>query len=180
MIRSTTVIGVLRNGRGAMACDGQVTFNDSVLKKGARKIRRLYQDQVLAGFAGSGADSLTLLERFEEKLNAYSGNLSRAAIELAKMWRTDRILRQLDALLLVMDRSHLFIISGKGDVVEPDEPVAAIGSGGNFALAAAKALLRTTSLEAKEIASLSIQIASEICIYTNDTISLEVIEGGQP
>jgi len=180
MIKSTTVIGVLRDGKGAMACDGQVTFNDSVLKKGARKIRRLYQERVLAGFAGSGADSLTLLERFEEKLNAYGGNLPRAAIELAKMWRTDRILRQLDALLLVMDCSHLLIISGKGDVVEPDEPVAAIGSGGNFALAAAKALLRNTNLEAKEIARLSIQIASEICIYTNDHIVLETLEGGQP
>ncbi len=175
MIRSTTVIAVLRNGKGAMACDGQVTLNEAVLKKGARKIRRLYQEQVLAGFAGSGADSLTLLERFEEKLNAYGGNLPRAAIELAKMWRTDRILRQLDALLLAMDRSHILIISGRGDVVEPDEPVAAIGSGGNFALASAKALLRHTTLEAPEIACLSIQIAAEICIYTNDNVFLETL-----
>ncbi len=175
MIRSTTVIAVLRDGKGAMACDGQVTLNETVLKKGARKIRRLYQEQVLAGFAGSGADSLTLLERFEEKLNTYGGNLPRAAIELAKMWRTDRILRQLDALLLAMDRSHILIVSGRGDVIEPDEPVAAIGSGGNFALASAKALLRYTTLEAPEIARLSIQIAAEICIYTNENVFLETL-----
>lgn len=175
MIHATTVIAVLKDGRGAMACDGQVTMNEAVLKRGARKIRRLYQDRVLAGFAGSGADCLTLLERLEEKLNTYSGNLPRAAIELAKMWRTDKVLRQLDALLLAMDALHIFIVSGRGDVIEPDEPVAAIGSGGNYALAAAKALLRHTSLDACAIARTALEIASEICIYTNNTVFLETL-----
>lgn len=175
MMRATTVIAVLKDGQGAMACDGQVTMSETIVKRGARKIRRLYQDRVLAGFAGSGADCLTLLERLEEKLNMYGGNLPRAAIELAKMWRTDKILRQLDALLLAMDTSHIFIISGRGDVIEPDEPVAAIGSGGNYALAAAKALLRHTSFTACDIARIALQIASEICIYTNDTIFLETL-----
>lgn len=174
-IISTTVLGVLRDGKAAMACDGQVTMNESVLKKGARKIRTLYQGKVLAGFAGSGADCLTLLDRFEEKLNMYSGNLSRAAIELAKMWRTDKVLRQLEALLLVMDFEHIFIISGKGDVIEPDESMAAVGSGGNYALAAAKALYRNTDLDAETIALRSLEIASEICIYTNDQIYLETL-----
>ncbi len=176
MIRATTVIAVLKDGQGAMACDGQVTMNEAVLKHGARKIRRLYQDRVLAGFAGSGADCLTLLERLEEKLNMYGGNLPRAAIELAKTWRTDKILRQLDALLLAMDSSHIFIISGRGDVIEPDEPVAAIGSGGNYALAAAKALLRHTDLSASGVARTALEIASEICIYTNSNILLETLQ----
>ena len=175
MIKSTTVIAVLKNGKAAMACDGQVTMNETVLKGGARKIRRIYQDRVLAGFAGSGADGLTLLERLEEKLNYHSGNLPRAAIELAKSWRTDKVLRQLDALLLAMDKEHILIISGRGDVVEPDEPVAAIGSGGNFALAAAKALWRETDKEAEDIARISLQIASEICIYTNSNMTVETI-----
>lgn len=175
MIYATTVVAVLRDGYGAMACDGQVTMSETVVKRGAKKIRRLYQDRILAGFAGSGADCLTLLERLEEKLNMYGGNLPRAAIELAKMWRTDKILRQLDALLLAMDLSHIFIISGRGDVIEPDEPVAAIGSGGNYALAAAKALLRHTSFNARDIARIALQIASEICIYTNDNIFLETL-----
>ena len=172
-ILSTTVVAVLRNGKAAMACDGQVTMNESILKKGANKIRILYQGKVLAGFAGAGADCLTLLDRFEEKLNAYSGNLPRAAIELAKMWRTDKILRQLEALLLVMDLEHMLIISGKGDVIEPDETIAAIGSGGNYALASAKALYRNTELDAESIARRSLEIAAEICIYTNDQIHLE-------
>ena len=130
----------------------------------------------MAGFAGAGADCLTLLDRFEEKLNAYSGNLSRAAIELAKMWRTDKVLRNLEALLLVMDLEHVLIISGKGDVIEPDESIAAIGSGGNYALAAAKALYRNTDLDAETIARRSLEIAAEICIYTNDQIHLETLE----
>ena len=175
-IISTTVLGILRNGKVAMACDGQVTMNESVLKKGAKKIRTLYQGKVLAGFAGAGADCLTLLDRFEEKLIAYSGNLSRAAIELAKMWRTDKVLRNLEALLLVMDLEHVLIISGKGDVIEPDESIAAIGSGGNYALAAAKALYRNTDLDAETIARRSLEIAAEICIYTNDQIHLETLE----
>ncbi|MDK2895938.1 MAG: ATP-dependent HslUV protease, peptidase subunit HslV [Candidatus Atribacteria bacterium] len=175
MVRSTTVLAVLKEGKGAIGSDGQVTLNDTVLKQGAKKIRRLYQGRVLAGFAGSVADSLSLLDRFEEKLNTYSGNLPRAAIELAKLWRTDKILRQLDALLLTMDKNQIFIVSGKGDVIEPDEPVAAIGSGGNFALSSAKALLGYTDLGAEEIVRISLQIASEICIYTNQSISIETI-----
>ncbi|QPM69292.1 ATP-dependent protease subunit HslV [Atribacter laminatus] len=175
-ILSTTVLGVLRNGKAAMACDGQVTMNESVLKRGAKKIRTLYQGKVLAGFAGAGADCLTLLDRFEEKLNSYSGNLARAAIELAKMWRTDKVLRHLEALLLAMDLEHVLIISGKGDVIEPDESIAAIGSGGNYALAAAKALYRNTDMNSEVIARRSLEIAAEICIYTNDQIYLETLE----
>jgi ATP-dependent HslUV protease subunit HslV len=174
-IISTTVVAVLRDGKAAMAGDGQVTMNEAVLKRGAKKIRTLYQGKVLGGFAGAGADCLTLLDRFEEKLNAYSGNLPRAAIELAKMWRTDKVLRQLEALLLVMDLEHILIISGKGDVIEPDESVAAIGSGGNYALASAKALYHNTNLDAVTIARKSLEIASEICIYTNDQIYLETL-----
>lgn len=169
----TTVIAVLKEGKGAMGCDGQVTFNEAVLKHGARKIRRLLEGKVLVGFAGSGADCLALLERFEEKLSTYSGNLPRAAIELAKLWRTDRMLRHLDALLLAMDTSHILIISGRGDVIEPDESVAAIGSGGNYALAAAKALLRNTDLPPEGVVEESLKIASEICIYTNQQLTLE-------
>ncbi|NLJ50207.1 MAG: ATP-dependent protease subunit HslV [Candidatus Atribacteria bacterium] len=174
-IISTTVLGVLRNGKAAMACDGQVTMNESVLKRGAKKIRTLYQGKVLTGFAGAGADCLTLLDRFEEKLNSYGGNLSRAAIELAKTWRTDKVLRHLEALLLAMDLEHILIISGKGDVIEPDESMAAIGSGGNYALAAAKALYRNTDMNSEEIARYSLEIAAEICIYTNDHIHLETL-----
>ena len=174
-IISTTVLGVLRNGKAAMACDGQVTMNESVLKRGAKKIRTLYQGNVLAGFAGAGADCLTLLDRFEEKLNSYSGNLSRAAIELAKMWSTDKVLRHLEALLLAMDLEHVLIISGKGDVIEPDESIAAIGSGGNYALSAAKALYRNTDMDSEAIARRSLEIAAEICIYTNDHIHLETL-----
>ncbi|MCX6090379.1 MAG: ATP-dependent protease subunit HslV [Atribacterota bacterium] len=178
-IRSTTVMAVIKDGKAAMACDGQVTMNETVFKKKARKIQRLYQGKVLAGFAGSGADCLTLLERFEEKLNTYSGNLARAAIELAKMWRTDKILKQLEALLLVMDSHQMLIISGRGDVIEPDETLAAIGSGGNFALAAGKALFRNTNLETEDIVRISLSIASEICIYTNDQITLETLPGNE-
>lgn len=156
-----------------MAGDGQVTFGNTVLKHRAKKIRRLYKGQVLVGFAGATADALTLFERLEKKLEAYSGQLLRAAVELAKDWRTDKILRRLEAFLIAADKDHLLLISGAGDVVEPDEEVLAIGSGGPMALASAKALLRHTNLSAREIAEISLRIASEICIYTNSEIIVE-------
>lgn len=158
-----------------MAADGQVTMNDTIVKQGARKLHRLHENTVLAGFAGAGADCLTLLERFEEKLNIYSGNLARSAVELAKTWRTDKMLRHLDALLLVMNASQIFLLSGRGDVIEPDQGVVAIGSGGNFALAAARALLRNTELASEEIARQALEIAAEICVYTNDQITMETV-----
>ncbi len=172
-VHGTTVIGVLRDGKAAMGADGQVTFGSTVLKHGARKVRRLYNDRVLAGFSGATADALTLLQRFEEKLENNHGHLLRAAIELAKEWRTDRYLRHLEAMLLVMDTAHLLLISGTGDVVEPDDRVAAIGSGGAFALAAARALLQHTQLSARQIVEEALRIASGICIYTNDTLTVE-------
>lgn len=162
-----------RNGKVAMAGDGQVTFGNTVLKHRARKIRRLYKGLVLVGFAGATADALTLFERLEKKLEAYSGQLLRAAVELAKDWRTDKILRRLEAFMIAADKENLLLISGAGDVVEPDEEVVAIGSGGPMALAAAKALLRHTELSAREIAEISLKIASEICIYTNSEILVE-------
>jgi len=164
---------VRRNGKVAMAGDGQVTFGNTVLKHRARKIRRLYKGLVLVGFAGATADALTLFERLEKKLEAYSGQLLRAAVELAKDWRTDKILRRLEAFMIAADKENLLLISGAGDVVEPDEEVVAIGSGGPMALAAAKALLRHTELSAREIAEISLKIASEICIYTNSEILVE-------
>lgn len=172
-VHGTTVIGVLRDGKAALGADGQVTFGSTVLKHTARKVHRLYNDRVLAGFSGATADALTLLQRFEEKLENNHGHLLRAAIELAKEWRTDRYLRHLEALLLVMDTSHLLLISGTGDVVEPDDCVAAIGSGGAFALAAARALLQHTQLSARQIVEEALRIASGICIYTNDAITIE-------
>ncbi|HSV31672.1 MAG TPA: ATP-dependent protease subunit HslV [Atribacteraceae bacterium] len=173
--RSTTVLAVIRDGRGTMAGDGQVTMNEAIVKQGARKLHRLYNDKMLAGFAGAGADCLTLLERFEEKLNIYSGNLARSAVELAKTWRTDKVLRHLDALLMVMNSSQIFLLSGRGDVIEPDEGIIAIGSGGNYALAAARALLRNTSLSSEDIARQAMHIAAEICVYTNDRIVVESV-----
>jgi len=173
MFKGTTVIAVRRNGKVAMAGDGQVTFGNTVLKHRARKIRRLYKGLVLVGFAGATADALTLFERLEKKLEAYSGQLLRAAVELAKDWRTDKILRRLEAFMIAADKENLLLISGAGDVVEPDEEVVAIGSGGPMALAAAKALLRHTELSAREIAEISLRIASEICIYTNSEIIVE-------
>ncbi|MFN4196730.1 MAG: ATP-dependent protease subunit HslV [Caldimicrobium sp.] len=169
----TTVLAVKRNGKVAMAGDGQVTFGNTVLKHTAKKIRRLYKGQVLVGFAGATADALTLFERLEKKLEAYSGQLLRAAVELAKDWRTDKILRRLEAFLIAADKEHLLLITGAGDVVEPDEEVIAIGSGAPIALASAKALLRYSNLSAREIAEISLKIASEICIYTNSEITLE-------
>lgn len=173
MLKGTTVIAVKREGKIAMAGDGQVSFGNTVLKHKAKKIRKLYKGQVLAGFAGSTADALTLFERLEKKLETYSGQLLRAAVELAKDWRTDKVLRRLEAFLIACDKDNLLLISGAGDVVEPDEEVIAIGSGGPIALAAAKALLRYTNLSAKEIAEIAVKIAGEICIYTNSEIIVE-------
>ena len=156
-----------------MAGDGQVTFANTVVKQGARKIRRLYKDQILAGFAGSAADSFALFARFEAKLEEYRGNLERSAVELAKDWRTDRLLRRLEAMLLVLDKSSTFLLSGTGDLIEPDDVIIAIGSGGVYALAAAKALAQNTSLDAHAIAEQAMNIAASICIYTNDSITIE-------
>ncbi len=172
-LKGTTVLAVRRDGRVALAGDGQVTFGSTVLKQKARKIRKLYKGKVIVGFAGSTADALTLFEKLEKKLETYSGQLLRSAVELAKDWRTDKVLRRLEAFLIACDRDHLLLISGAGDVLEPDEDVLAIGSGGPMALAAAKALLRHTELSAKEIARTALQIASEICIYTNSEIVVE-------
>lgn len=169
----TTVLCVKRNNSVIMASDGQVTMGNTVLKHNAKKIRKLYNGQVLTGFAGSTADAFTLFERFEGKLETYKGNLLRAAVELAKDWRTDKILRRLEALLIVADREHILLISGNGDVIEPEDQIAAIGSGGPFAFAAAKALYENTQLTAKEIAIKAMEIASKICIYTNNIIVTE-------
>lgn len=174
MFHATTIVAVLKNGKLAMAGDGQVTFGgNTVIKHSARKVRRIYNGKVLAGFAGSVADAFTLFERYEEKLETYSGNLRRAAVELAKEWRTDKYLRRLEALLVVGDSQNLLIISGNGEVIEPDDGVAAVGSGGPFALAAARALYRHTDLPAGELALRALEIAAEICVYTNKNIVLE-------
>ena len=173
LIRSTTVLCVRRNNKVVMAGDGQVTLGESVIKHGAKKIRRLYQDKILAGFAGSTADAFTLFSRFEAKLEQYHGNLGRAAVELAKDWRTDKFLRHLEALLLVSDKDATFLLSGQGDVIEPDTGIAAIGSGGPFAQAAAQALADHTQLPPREIAEEAMKIAGRMCIYTNDRITIE-------
>jgi ATP-dependent HslUV protease, peptidase subunit HslV len=172
-IRSTTVLCVRRNGLVVMAGDGQVTFGQEVLKASARKLRRLYSDKILAGFAGSTADAFALFGRFEGKLEQHGGNLARSVVELAKEWRMDRALRHLEALLLVADAGSTYIVSGNGDVIEPDEGVAAIGSGGPFAKAAAVALMDNTDLSARAIAEKAMAIASKICIYTNDSVTYE-------
>ena len=176
-IRSTTILLVRRDERVAMAGDGQVTLGETVMKSRARKVRRLYNERILAGFAGASADAFSLLTRFEAKLEQYHGNLERAAIELSKEWRTDKILRHLEALLIVADERHSFLLSGNGDVIAPDEKndVLAIGSGGSFALAAARALLAHTQLSARDIATEALRIAGEICIYTNQNIVIEEI-----
>lgn len=173
LIRSTTVLCVRRDDKVVMAGDGQVTLGESVIKHGAKKIRRLYQDKILAGFAGSTADAFTLFSRFEAKLEQYHGNLGRSAVELAKDWRTDKFLRHLEALLLVSDKEATFLLSGQGDVIEPDTGIAAIGSGGPFAQAAAQALADHTKLSPREIAEESMKIAGRMCIYTNDKITIE-------
>jgi len=172
-IHGTTVIAVRRAGSVVLASDGQVTFGQTVLKRSARKVQRLRSGRVLVGFAGSTADALALVERFEGKLEEFGGVLRRAAVELAKDWRTDRSLRQLEAFLIVADRGETLLISGTGDVVEPDDGIVAIGSGGPFALAAARALAAETQLSAREIAERALRIAAEICLYTNDQLSLE-------
>lgn len=172
-MRSTTVLLVRRDGHVALAGDGQVTMGDTIMKTGARKVRRLYNDRILAGFAGATADAFSLLTRFEGKLEQYHGNLERAAIELSKDWRTDKILRNLEALLVVADEKSSFLLSGNGDVITPDEGVLAIGSGGPYALAAARALLANTELGAREVALEAMRIAGEICIYTNTQVIVE-------
>ena len=173
MIKSTTVVCIRKDGKVTMAADGQVTLGETVIKQGARKTRRLFNGQVLAGFAGSTADAFALFTRFESKLEEYRGNLSRAAVELAKDWRTDRALRHLQALLIVADKEITLLLSGNGDLIEPDDGIAAVGSGGPYATAAAKALLKHSNLSAREIATEALSIAGEICIYTNLSISIE-------
>jgi ATP-dependent HslUV protease, peptidase subunit HslV len=173
MFHATTILAVRANDRTVLAGDGQVTFGQTVMKQGARKIRRLYHEQILAGFAGSAADSFALFSRFEAKLEQYRGNLERAAVELARDWRTDRALRRLEAMLVVADKTSIFLLSGTGDLIQPDDGIVAIGSGGPFALAAARALSRHTALSAREIAEHAMRITAEICIYTNDQLVIE-------
>src|SRR5215468_1193749 len=168
MLHATTVLAVRQGGQTVMASDGQVTFGDTVVKQSARKIRKLYNDKILAGFAGSAADSFALFSRFEAKLEQYRGNLERAAVELARDWRSDRALRRLEAMLIVADKAATFVLSGTGDLIEPDDGIVAVGSGGPFAMAAARALARHSTLEAREIAVEAMAIAADICIYTND------------
>jgi ATP-dependent HslUV protease subunit HslV len=175
-IRSTTVISIRRDNKVVMAGDGQVTLGNEVIKASAKKLRRLYNEKVLAGFAGSTADAFALFARFETKLEQFNGNLSRSVVELAKDWRTDRILRHLEAILLVADVKNTYLVSGTGDVIEPDEGIAAIGSGGQYALAAATALLRNTKLSARHIAEQAMEIAGKICIFTNDNVTYEELE----
>lgn len=174
-LRATTVLCVRHRGQIAMAGDGQVTIGNTVVKSGARKVRKLYQDRVLAGFAGAAADAFTLFARFEGRLEEFRGNLARAAVELAKDWRSDRVLRRLEALLAVADREHGFIVSGTGDLIEPDDGLIGIGSGGPFALAAARALVGHSDLDAKAIATEAMRIAAGICIYTNEHIAVEAL-----
>ena len=173
MIRATTILSVRHRDRTVMAGDGQVTLGNTVLKQTAKKIRRLYNESILAGFAGSAADSFALFSRFEAKLEQYRGNLERAAVELARDWRTDRMLRRLEAMLVVADKGHTFVLSGTGDLIEPDDGIVAVGSGGPFALAAARALARHSQLDARQIATEAMKIAGDICIYTNQQIVLE-------
>jgi ATP-dependent HslUV protease subunit HslV len=176
-IRATTVIGVLRDGEGAIASDGQVTLGQTVAKHGAVKVRKLFHGQVLVGFAGGAADAFTLWEKFEGHLERYSGHLRRATVELAREWRSDRILRRLEAMMIVMDRNDAFIVSGNGDVIDSDDRIAAIGSGGPYALAAARALRENTDLPAREIVARALQIAGDVCIYTNTRITVLELDG---
>jgi ATP-dependent HslUV protease subunit HslV len=176
MFRGTTILCVRRGNQVAIAGDGQVTMGSTVLKHNAKKIRRMYNDKIVAGFSGATADAFTLFERFEAKIEAYRGNIKRAAVELAKDWRTDKVLRRLEALLVIADKEHTFIISGTGDVIEPEDGISAIGSGGPYAQAAAKAFFENANLSAREIAEKSLKIASDICIYTNDNITIEEIQ----
>ncbi|MBP3400221.1 MAG: ATP-dependent protease subunit HslV [Selenomonadales bacterium] len=176
MFHATTIVAVRQNGVSAIAGDGQVTFGgNTVMKHKAKKVRRLYHGKILAGFAGSVADAFTLFGKFETKLEEYNGNLVRSAVELAKEWRTDRVLRNLEALLIVMDREKMLVVSGNGEVIEPDDNIAAIGSGGSFALSAARALVKHSDLSAEQIVKESLDIAADICIYTNHNITVEVL-----
>lgn len=177
ILRGTTILCVRRDGKVAIGGDGQVTMGNTVLKHNARKLRKMYSEKVLTGFSGATADALTLFEKFEGKLESYRGNITRAAVELAKDWRTDKILRRLEALLIIADIEHTFIISGTGDVIEPEEGVAAIGSGGPYAQAAARALYENTSLSAREIVEKSMKITAGICIYTNENVTIEELNG---
>lgn len=177
MFKGTTILCIRKDNKVAIGGDGQVTFGNTVLKHNAKKIRKMYGDKVLTGFSGATADALTLFEKFEGKLESYRGNITRASVELAKDWRTDKILRRLEALLIVADIEHTFIISGNGDVIEPESGIAAIGSGGPYAQAAAKALMENTELDARTIVEKAMKIASEICIYTNNNIIVEEING---
>jgi ATP-dependent HslUV protease subunit HslV len=174
-IRSTTILGVRVNDTVALGGDGQVTFGETIMKSTAVKLRRMYDDKILAGFAGSAADAFTLFDLFEKKIEEFNGKLPRAAVELAKEWRRDKFLRHLEALLAVVDREHSLIITGKGDVVEPDDGILAIGSGGNYAVAAARALIANTNLDATEITRKSLEIAADICVYTNSNIKVETL-----
>lgn len=176
MIRGTTILLVRHRDKVVLAGDGQVTMDQTVLKHGARKVRRLYSDKVMSGFAGGTADAFTLYERFEGKLKEHSGNLRRAAVELAKDWRTDRALRRLEALLIVADEKEAFLVSGTGDVIEPEDGILAIGSGGPYAAAAARALIRHAKMDARQVAAAAMQLASEMCIYTNDRITFDEME----
>ena len=173
MIHATTILAVRHQGRTVLAGDGQVTLGTTVLKQGARKIRRLYNEKILAGFAGSAADSFALFSRFESKLEQYRGNLERASVELARDWRTDRLLRRLEAMLIVADRESTFLLSGTGDLIEPDDGVVAVGSGGSYAMAAARALVRHSNLDARQVAEEAMRIAADICIYTNTSLTIE-------
>lgn len=177
VLRGTTILCVRKKGRVVIGGDGQVTHGHTVLKHNAKKIRKIYNDSIVTGFAGATADAFTLFEKFESKIETYRGNITRSAVELAKEWRTDRILRRLEALLIVADREHSFIISGNGDVIEPEDGIAAIGSGGPYAQAAARALAENTGMEAKQIVEEAMKITAKICIYTNDIIALEELDG---
>jgi len=175
MYRSTTILGIRYKNKAALGGDGQVTFGDTILKTKAKKIRRLYNNSVLAGFAGASADAIALFEKFESKLEEYHGNLYRSVVELAKEWRTDKYLRRLEAQLAVLNKDHVFLISGNGDVIEPDDDIVALGSGGGFALAAARALMQNTELDVVDIVRKSMEIAGSICIYTNKNILVETL-----
>jgi ATP-dependent HslUV protease, peptidase subunit HslV len=173
---STTILAVKRDGKVALGGDGQVSLDKTIIKNTAKKIRRMYNDKVISGFAGSAADGLTLYEKFEAKLAEYNGNILRSAVELAKDWRTDKILRRLEAMMVVADKDHLLMVSGNGDVLEPDDDIASVGSGSPYAIAAAKALMKHSDLSAKDIVQEAMMIASSICVFTNDHISIETIE----
>lgn len=175
IIYSTTILGIKHKNKVAMGGDGQVTLGNAVMKHNSKKIRKMHNDSIIAGFAGAAADAFTLFERFEQKLERYSGNLAKVVVELAKDWRTDRYLRRLEALLAIMDKNSVFLVSGTGDVIEPDDGIIAIGSGGNYALAAARSLVKYSNLSAEKIVEEALLIASEICIYTNSNIHVETL-----